>query len=95
MRIDKKPLLLQSLAMMVLLSVPVMSAHAQERKEERAEADRGQSGDLEKLKSRLEKLELLVETQQRRSTRCRSDSKKAKARREPSARSTAGWRGNT
>ncbi|HSO74129.1 MAG TPA: porin, partial [Blastocatellia bacterium] len=65
MRIDKKPLLLQSLAMMVLLLVLVMSAHAQERKEERVEADPGQSGDLYKLKSKLEQLEVLVETQQR------------------------------
>lgn len=65
MRIEKRTLLLHTFAVMVLLFVPAVAAHAQERKEEQAESDRAQNDDLNKLKSKLEQLESLVEAQQR------------------------------
>lgn len=65
MRLKWITLVLHSFALMVLLFVPAVAAHAQEKREEQAESGRAQNGDLDKLKSKLEQLELLVAAQQR------------------------------
>ncbi|MFY9610339.1 MAG: porin [Blastocatellia bacterium] len=65
MGIERRTSLMYLFAVIVLLSVPAVSTPAQERKEEQAESDRAPNDDLDRLKSKLEQLESLVETQQR------------------------------
>jgi phosphate-selective porin OprO and OprP len=65
MRIERRASLLQLFVLMALMFVTAMSAYAQESKGEPAGPETARDGELDKVKSKLEQLQSLVEMQQR------------------------------